>query len=177
MSIQIIALLLNFLDAEFGNSSSISGRPRSTRKIFSLLLMGSEEDDELLVEEALIQRELSGLYTGDGSVGFDGEPVLKSNTGNWRACPFILGNECCERLAYYGISRNLVIYLTKKLHEGNVSAARNVSTWQGTCYLTPIIGAVLADAYWGKYWTIAAFSTIYFIVLLYLNFISFVDFM
>ncbi|CAI9096858.1 OLC1v1033096C3 [Oldenlandia corymbosa var. corymbosa] len=73
------------------------------------------------------------------------------------------GNECCERLAYYGISTNLVTYLTKKLHEGNVSAARNVTTWQGTCYLTPLIGAVLADAYWGRYWTIATFSTIYFI--------------
>ncbi|KAL0326779.1 UNVERIFIED_CONTAM: protein NRT1/ PTR FAMILY 8.3 [Sesamum angustifolium] len=104
-----------------------------------------------------------GLYTGDGSVDIKGNPVLKSNTGNWRACPFILGTECCERLAYYGIATNLVSYLTKNLHEGNVPAARNVTTWQGTCYLTPLIGAVLADAYWGRYWTIAAFSTIYFI--------------
>lgn len=68
-------------------------------------------------------------------------------------------------MAYYGIATNLVSYLTNKLHEGNVSAARNVTTWQGTCYLTPLIGAVLADAYWGRYWTIAAFSTIYFIVI------------
>ncbi|GJV71438.1 NRT1/ PTR family 8.3-like protein [Tanacetum coccineum] len=90
------------------------------------------------------------LYTGDGSVDIKGRPVLKSNTGNWRACPFILGNECCERLAYYGISTNLVSYLTKKLHEGNASAARNVTTWQGTCYLTPLIGAVLeADVAYG----------------------------
>nr|QSV51797.1 nitrate transporter [Chlorophytum comosum] len=80
-----------------------------------------------------------------------------------RACPFILGNECCERLAHYGISTNLVTYLTKKLHQGNVTAARNVTTWQGTCYLTPLIGAILADAYWGRYWTSAVFSTIYFI--------------
>lgn len=76
------------------------------------------------------------------------------------------GNECCERLAYYGISTNLVTYLTKKLHQGNVSAARNVTTWQGTCYLAPLIGAITADAYWGRYWTIAAFSTVYFIVCL-----------
>ncbi|KAL6577472.1 hypothetical protein OROMI_009800 [Orobanche minor] len=107
----------------------------------------------------------NGLYTGDGSVDSKGNSVLKSNTGNWRACPFILGTECCERLAYYGIATNLVSYLTKKLHEGNVPAARNVTTWQGTCYLTPLIGAVLADAYWGRYWTIAAFSTLYFIVI------------
>ena len=75
-----------------------------------------------------------------------------------------IGTEGCERLAYCGIATNLVTYLTNKLHEGNVSAATSVTTWQGTCYLTPLIGAVLADAYWGRYWTIAAFSTIYFIV-------------
>lgn len=124
--------------------------------------MGRHEEDRLLVEGLLIQDENS-LYTGDGSVDIKGQPVLKSNTGNWKACPFILGNECCERLAYYGIATNLVSYLTKILHQGNAAAASNVTTWQGTCYLTPLIGAVLADAYWGKYWTIAVFSIIYFI--------------
>ncbi|GAA0151456.1 transporter [Lithospermum erythrorhizon] len=124
--------------------------------------MGSQEEQSLLEGGTYSQVESSGLYTGDGSVDIKGNPVLKSETGNWKACPFILGNECCERLAYYGIATNLVNYLTKKLHEGNVSAARNVTTWQGTCYLTPLIGAVLADAYWGRYWTIAAFSIIYF---------------
>lgn len=127
--------------------------------------MGSQEEEEVrsLLETGLLQNENSDLHTGDGSVDIHGKPVLRSNTGNWRACPFILGTECCERLAYYGIATNLVTYLTSKLHEGNVSAARNVTTWQGTCYLTPLIGAVLADAYCGRYWTIAAFSTIYFI--------------
>ncbi|KAH0851881.1 LOW QUALITY PROTEIN: hypothetical protein HID58_090969, partial [Brassica napus] len=103
------------------------------------------------------------LYAEDGSVDLHGNPPLKAKTGNWKACPFILGNECCERLAYYGIAGNLITYLTTKLHQGNVSAATNVTTWQGTCYLTPLIGAVLADAYWGRYWTIACFSGIYFI--------------
>ena len=76
------------------------------------------------------------------------------------------GNECCERLAYYGIDTNLVTYLTGKLHQGNVSAAKNVNIWAGTCYFTPLIGATLADAYWGRYWTIFVFSTIYFIVIM-----------
>lgn len=125
--------------------------------------MGTQEDERLLLEDGLDQREKNEEYTGDGSVDLKGNPVLKSKTGNWRACPFILGTECCERLAYYGIATNLVSYLTSKLHEGNVSAARNVTTWSGTCYLTPLIGAILADACWGRYWTIAVFSTIYFI--------------
>ncbi|GFY90937.1 peptide transporter 2 [Actinidia rufa] len=110
-----------------------------------------------------LEKKSSGPYTGDSSVEIKGQPILKSNTGNWRACPFILGTECCERLAFFGIGINLVSYLTKTLHEGNVSAARNVSTWAGTCFLTPLIGAVVADTYLGRYWTIATFSTIYFI--------------
>ncbi|KAH0707655.1 hypothetical protein KY285_010252 [Solanum tuberosum] len=126
--------------------------------------MGTQTEEISLLQDGVIhQNEDSGLYTRDGSVDINGNPVLKSETGNWRACPFILGNECCERLAFYGISVNLVTYLTKKLHEGNVSAARNVTTWQGTCYLMPLIGAVLADAYWGRYRTIATFSIIYFV--------------
>ncbi|KAJ8646895.1 hypothetical protein MRB53_008643 [Persea americana] len=126
--------------------------------------MGSQEEERLLADEEVAFETCSlGPYIEDGSVDIKGKRVLWHNTGNWRACPFILGNECCERLAYYGISTNLVTYLTNILHQGNVSAARNVTTWEGTCYITPLIGAVLADAYWGRYWTIAVFSTIYFI--------------
>ncbi|CAI8617683.1 unnamed protein product [Vicia faba] len=123
--------------------------------------MGSANIAEL--EQGFLQDERNKQYTGDGSVDFRGKPAIKHNTGNWRACPFILANECCERLAFFGIATNLVTYLTTKLHEGNASAARNVSIWQGTCYLTPLIGAVLADGYWGRYWTIAVFSMIYFL--------------
>ncbi|XP_058731203.1 protein NRT1/ PTR FAMILY 8.3-like [Vicia villosa] len=126
--------------------------------------MGSIIDGDVPeLEQCLLQDERSKQYTCDGSVDFRRKPAIKHNTGNWRACPFILGNECCERLAFFGITTNLVTYLTTKLHEGNASAARNVSVWQGTCYLTPLIGAVLADGYWGRYWTIAVFSMIYFL--------------
>ncbi|OAY29380.1 protein NRT1/ PTR FAMILY 8.3 [Manihot esculenta] len=126
--------------------------------------MGSVEERTSLLEDGPLEQDKSNdVYTGDGSVDLHGNPVRKEKTGNWKACPFILGTECCERLAYYGIATNLVTYLTNKLHEGNVSAARNVTTWAGTCYITPLIGAVIADAYWGRYWTIAAFSTIYLI--------------
>uniref|UniRef100_A0A1J3JPP6 Protein NRT1/ PTR FAMILY 8.4 n=1 Tax=Noccaea caerulescens TaxID=107243 RepID=A0A1J3JPP6_NOCCA len=125
--------------------------------------MGSidEETSLLQVEESLLQEEVK-LYAEDGSVDINGNPPLKQTTGNWKACPFIFANECCERLAYYGIAKNLITYLTNELHETNVSAARHVMTWQGTCYITPLIGALIADAYWGRYWTIACFSAIYF---------------
>jgi dipeptide/tripeptide permease len=77
---------------------------------------------------------------------------------------FLAGNECCERLAYYGMSTNLVNYLEDRLNQGNVAASNNVTNWSGTCYITPLIGAFLADSYLGRYWTIASFVVIYIIV-------------
>ena len=77
---------------------------------------------------------------------------------------FCTGNECCERLAYYGMSTNLVNYLQERLNQGNVTASNNVTNWSRTCAVTPLIGTFLADAYLGRYWTIAGFSFIYVFV-------------
>ncbi|KAF5750861.1 Peptide transporter 1 isoform 1 [Tripterygium wilfordii] len=101
------------------------------------------------------------VYTNDGTVDFHGKPANKTKTGNWKACRFILGNECCERLAYYGMSTNLVNYLELRYNQGNATAANNVTNWSGTCYITPLIGAFLADAYLGRFWTIAGFVVFY----------------
>lgn len=103
------------------------------------------------------------VYTKDGTVDYRGNPANKNKTGTWKACPFILGNECCERLAYYGMSTNLVLYFKERLHQHSAVASKNVSNWSGTCYITPLIGAFLADSYLGRYWTIAWFSIIYVI--------------
>ncbi|KAJ6699482.1 OLIGOPEPTIDE TRANSPORTER-RELATED [Salix purpurea] len=102
-------------------------------------------------------------YSNDGTVDIKGNPANKKKTGNWKACRYILGNECCERLAYYGMSTNLVNYLEDRLNQGNVAASNNVTNWSGTCYITPLIGAFLADSYLGRYWTIASFVVIYII--------------
>ncbi|CAI0424305.1 unnamed protein product [Linum tenue] len=100
-------------------------------------------------------------YTKDGTVDIHGKPANKLKTGNWKACRFILGNECCERLAYYGMSTNLVNFLQERLNMGNVAASTSVTNWSGTCYVTPLIGAFLADAYLGRFWTIAGFVIVY----------------
>ncbi|KAL8092970.1 hypothetical protein AgCh_035012 [Apium graveolens] len=101
------------------------------------------------------------LYTEDGTVDLKGNPVLRSNTGRWRATSFIVGYEAFERMAFYGISTNLVLYLTKKLHEGTVKSSNNVTNWVGTVWLTPILGAYIADAHLGRYWTFIISAIIY----------------
>lgn len=100
-------------------------------------------------------------YTEDGTVDLKGRPILRSKTGRWRACSFIVGYEVFERMAYYGIASNLVLYLKRELHEGTVKSANNVTNWVGTVWMAPILGAYIADAHLGRYWTFVIASGIY----------------
>ncbi|KAK1284639.1 putative peptide/nitrate transporter [Acorus calamus] len=99
--------------------------------------------------------------TKDGTVDLRGRPVLASRTGRWRACAFLVGYESFERMAFYGIASNLVVYLTTRLHEDTVSSVRSVNNWSGSVWLTPIIGAYIADSYAGRFWTFTISSIIY----------------
>ncbi|KAL4452417.1 hypothetical protein ABPG75_008079 [Micractinium tetrahymenae] len=78
-----------------------------------------------------------------------------------RVAPFIISTEACERLAYVGIARSIVTYMTSVLNMSNSQASSMTNIWSGTCYITPLLGAFLADAWWGRYRTILVFSTIY----------------
>jgi peptide/histidine transporter 3/4 len=107
-----------------------------------------------------------GLYSmssddGVGGVGGRAEPatarsVLRSTI------PFLLWNEFGERLAFYGLVTNLIIYLSSVMGQTAADAAVSVNIFQGTCYLTPLLGAYLADTVYGRYKTILIFSWIYF---------------
>ncbi|CAD6212268.1 unnamed protein product [Miscanthus lutarioriparius] len=100
-------------------------------------------------------------YTCNGSVDIRGNRASKRHTGNWRACYSILGGEFCGAMAYYGVGTNLVSYLTKVQKQSNVAAAGNIAFWQGTCYLTPLLGAFLADSYLGRHRTIVVSLVIF----------------
>lgn len=107
---------------------------------------------------------MSGTSERDDAYGLAPEnpqPVRRRST-LLTVCPFILGNEFCERLAFYGISTNMVMYLTRVMGETSGVAAVQLNMFEGTCYLTPVLGAWLADSLWGRYFTILVFSIIYF---------------
>lgn len=38
--------------------------------------------------------EPGNVYTEDGTTDLRGRPSIKAKSGGWRACPFILGNDC-----------------------------------------------------------------------------------
>jgi dipeptide/tripeptide permease len=62
------------------------------------------------------------------------------------------------------MSTNLVIYLARIMGESPAEASIQQMVFEGTCYLTPLLGAWLADSHWGRYKTILVFSIIYFVV-------------
>lgn len=72
-----------------------------------------------------------------------------------------------ERIAYYGISSNLISFLTGKLGQSTAMAAVNINAWSGVACLLPILGAVIADSFVGKFYTIIASSIIYILVSFY----------
>ncbi|KAK6940629.1 LOW QUALITY PROTEIN: Proton-dependent oligopeptide transporter family [Dillenia turbinata] len=114
-----------------------------------------------MVDEEKGHANGSDDFTQDGTVDLKGNRVLKSKTGKWRACSFVVAYEVFERMAYFGIATNLVLYLATKLHEGTVVASNNVTNWGGTLWFTPILGAYIADAYLGRFWTFLIASAIY----------------
>ncbi|CAG04978.1 unnamed protein product, partial [Tetraodon nigroviridis] len=74
---------------------------------------------------------------------------------------FIVVNEFCERFSYYGMRTVLVLYLNNFLNWDEDFATTIYHTFVALCYLTPILGAIVADSWLGKYKTIVYLSIVY----------------
>ncbi|XP_021722981.1 protein NRT1/ PTR FAMILY 6.1-like [Chenopodium quinoa] len=108
---------------------------------------------------------LGGGYTvGSTPVNIRRKPMSEadiSKTGGWVAAFFIFGNEMAERMAYFGLSVNMVAFMFYVMHRPFSSAANAVNNFLGISQVSSVLGGFLADAYLGRYWTIAIFTTIY----------------
>ncbi|CAI9267200.1 unnamed protein product [Lactuca saligna] len=110
----------------------------------------------------------------DGVVDYRGRPVLRSKSGCWRSAYFIIAVEVAERFAYYGVSSNLITYLTGPLGQSTATAAENVNTWAGTARLLPLLAAFIADAFLGRYLMIIIASLLYVLALGFLALSTFI---
>ena len=83
--------------------------------------------------------------------------------------PYIIGNEAAERFSFYGMRSILIIFMTTYLVHttgqlapmGDAEARAWFSTFVSAVYFLPILGAILAEAFLGKYLTIFWLSIVY----------------
>ncbi|WJZ93042.1 hypothetical protein VitviT2T_012005 [Vitis vinifera] len=89
------------------------------------------------------------------------ENTKKKELGGLRTMPFILANEICDRFASSGFHANMITYLTEVLNMPLVPASNTLTNFSGTASFTPLIGALIADSFAGRFWTIIVGSIIY----------------
>jgi POT family proton-dependent oligopeptide transporter len=95
------------------------------------------------------------------------EPL--SISGTPPGIPYIIGNEAAERFSYYGMRAILVVFMSQYLmdSEGRLAplseqeAQGYFHLFVSATYFTPILGALLADIWLGKYRTILLLSLVY----------------
>jgi len=101
-----------------------------------------------------------------------GTPYLTApvkSKGMPKGIPYIIGNEAAERYSFYGMKAILVIFMTKYLMDSNGEVAPmsegDAKVWyhlfNSAVYFTPLLGAIIADAFLGKYKTIISLSLVY----------------
>ncbi|KAK3591726.1 hypothetical protein CHS0354_019495 [Potamilus streckersoni] len=73
----------------------------------------------------------------------------------------ILVTELCERLTYYSVVANMVLFCTSKLKLTSDEASNVNWVFTGTVYIIPVFGGFVADAIAGKYNTILGAGLIY----------------
>uniref|UniRef100_A0A674NLG1 Solute carrier family 15 member 2 n=1 Tax=Takifugu rubripes TaxID=31033 RepID=A0A674NLG1_TAKRU len=76
---------------------------------------------------------------------------------------FIVVNEFCERFSYYGMKAVLTLYFLTYLKWDKDLSTAVYHAFSSLCYFTPILGAVIADSWLGKFKTIVYLSIIYVI--------------
>src|SRR5688572_12126534 len=82
---------------------------------------------------------------------------------------YIVGNEAAERFSFYGMKAILAIFMTDYLmgSDGKLATMsdREATSWMhffvAGAYAFPLIGGIIADAFWGKYATIMRLSLFY----------------
>ena len=83
--------------------------------------------------------------------------------------PYIVGNEAAERFNFYGMRAVLVVFMTKYLVDRSGTLApmseNDANKWYhlflSANYFFPAIGAIVSDAFWGKYKMIIRLSLVY----------------
>ncbi|KAL6840136.1 hypothetical protein ACP4OV_029946 [Aristida adscensionis] len=88
-----------------------------------------------------------------------------ASRGGWRAALYIVAIGFFERIGFYGVQGNLIMYLTGQLGMAMAAAAAGVNAWAGTVQVLPLVGALAADSHLGRYRGVVAAGVLYLLSL------------
>ncbi len=74
---------------------------------------------------------------------------------------FIVGNEACERFSFYGMRSILVLYMVSELAMNEKEAVEVSHLFNACIYILPLLGAWVADCFFGRYRMILYVSLFY----------------
>ena len=78
-----------------------------------------------------------------------------------RQVRYIVSMEACERFSYYGMLSILTLYLKNSLGLAEGETKETVHLFKMAVYFLPLLGAWIADRWWGRYRTILRLSMLY----------------
>ncbi|KAK4853593.1 hypothetical protein QYF36_011327 [Acer negundo] len=71
--------------------------------------------------------------------------------GGLKTLPFIIANEAFERVASFGLLPNMIFYLKNRYNMETTTATNLILFWTAATNIVPVIGAIVADSYVGRY--------------------------
>lgn len=86
---------------------------------------------------------------------------MKSENIFPKGIPYIIGNEAAERFSYYGMKAILIVFMTSYLKMSENESTIWLHTFGIGVFWFPIIGAIIAEVFLGKYKTIMSLSIVY----------------
>ncbi|KAK6788981.1 hypothetical protein RDI58_012780 [Solanum bulbocastanum] len=88
------------------------------------------------------------------------EVEVNTRKGGLKTMPFIILNESFERIASYGSQTNLIIYLMTYYNMSAATSTTFLGLWGALSSGLALVGAIIADSYWGRF-NAVAYGTIF----------------
>ncbi|GAB2293522.1 hypothetical protein Dimus_027729 [Dionaea muscipula] len=101
----------------------------------------------------------------------DADQPPKRKKGGLITMPFIIANESLEKVASYGLLPNMILYLMMDYKMSVAKGTNLLFFWSAATNFMPLVGAVVADSYLGRFLTIGlgSLSSLLGMVILWLT--------
>ncbi|XP_057542748.1 protein NRT1/ PTR FAMILY 1.2-like [Amaranthus tricolor] len=109
------------------------------------------------------ERKMNGHHQQDEDEDETNQIPSKRKKGGFITMPFIIANESFEKVASYGLTPNMILYLMKDYKMSLANGQNLLFLWSAATNFFPIFGAFLADSYLGRFLTIGFASIISFL--------------